>query len=238
MPVTVVVNVGWKPVPKIDTPEKVVQQAQEAGNADANMALAVTRAFININQNGLIPEYDKPESPSKFRFQNGQLRLTLRPKIYIANDITECERDIWAQHEQDHVKDYQKVITQMDRKIRSHNILKKILFIPKWRSIFELEPIKTTIHENIERIFDNMVREASRKRDTPGEIIRIRRKILYKCPVLEHTVSPGETLSKLAKIYYGNHRFWPSIYKKNIEIIGKDENLIIPGQKLVIPKRE
>ena len=59
-----------------------------------------------------------------------------------------------------------------------------------------------------------------------------------------HTVVRGESLSKLALLYYGNYRFWPSIYnykddKKNIDnkkIIGSDPDYITPGQRLLIPK--
>lgn len=50
-----------------------------------------------------------------------------------------------------------------------------------------------------------------------------------------YEVKPGDTLSKIAKKYYGNAMKYPVIFEANREII-KDPNLIYPGQKLRIPK--
>ncbi|HTH37460.1 MAG TPA: LysM peptidoglycan-binding domain-containing protein [Pyrinomonadaceae bacterium] len=59
--------------------------------------------------------------------------------------------------------------------------------------------------------------------DRPGYIPRI------------HVVKQGDWLSKIAITYYGDMNKWDVIYKRNIDTIGKDPNLIIPGQRLVIP---
>jgi len=50
-----------------------------------------------------------------------------------------------------------------------------------------------------------------------------------------YTVQPGDSLSKIAKHYYGDAMKYPEIFKANQEVI-KDPNLIYPGQKLLIPK--
>lgn len=50
-----------------------------------------------------------------------------------------------------------------------------------------------------------------------------------------HVVQQNDWLSKLAQHYYGNMRKWPVIYEANRKTIGKDPNLIKPGQRLVIP---
>jgi hypothetical protein len=52
-----------------------------------------------------------------------------------------------------------------------------------------------------------------------------------------HVVQPGDWLSKIAMTYYGDMNKWRVIYEhpKNLETIGSDYNLIIPGQKLIIP---
>lgn len=49
-----------------------------------------------------------------------------------------------------------------------------------------------------------------------------------------HTVKPGESLSKIAKHYYGDASRWPEIYEANRDKI-KDPDLIHPGQEFVIP---
>jgi nucleoid-associated protein YgaU len=50
-----------------------------------------------------------------------------------------------------------------------------------------------------------------------------------------YTVQRGDSLSKIAKRYYGNAMKYPVIFEANREVI-KDPNLIYPGQTLRIPK--
>jgi len=50
-----------------------------------------------------------------------------------------------------------------------------------------------------------------------------------------YTVKSGDSLSKIAKRYYGNAMKYPEIFEANREVI-KDPNLIYPGQVLRIPK--
>jgi len=61
----------------------------------------------------------------------------------------------------------------------------------------------------------------------------------FTAPVEEeveyYTVQPGDSLSKIAKEYYGNAMKYPEIFEANREVI-KDPDLIYPGQKLRIPK--
>jgi len=50
-----------------------------------------------------------------------------------------------------------------------------------------------------------------------------------------HVVKQGDWLSKIAITYYGDMNKWPVIYERNMDTIGPDPDLIIPGQRLVIP---
>jgi hypothetical protein len=50
-----------------------------------------------------------------------------------------------------------------------------------------------------------------------------------------YMVRPGDSLSKIAGVYYGNIHLWPRIYEANREVVGANPNLIQPGQILVIP---
>jgi len=52
-----------------------------------------------------------------------------------------------------------------------------------------------------------------------------------------YVVQSGDSLSKIAKKYYGNAMKYPEIFEANREVI-KDPDLIYPGQKLRIPKIE
>lgn len=51
-----------------------------------------------------------------------------------------------------------------------------------------------------------------------------------------HTVQPGDTLSKLAKVHLDDAKRYMEIFNANKDVL-KDPNLIKVGQKLVIPKR-
>lgn len=50
-----------------------------------------------------------------------------------------------------------------------------------------------------------------------------------------YTIVSGDTLSKIAKRYYGDAMKYPKIFEANKEVI-KDPDLIYPGQKIRIPK--
>jgi nucleoid-associated protein YgaU len=57
-------------------------------------------------------------------------------------------------------------------------------------------------------------------------------------PVAEvdyYIIERGDTLSAIAKKYYGNAGDYPKIFEANREVI-KDPDLIFPGQKIRIPK--
>jgi len=49
-----------------------------------------------------------------------------------------------------------------------------------------------------------------------------------------YTIQSGDTLSKIAKRYYGDANKYPVIFEANREVI-KDADLIYPGQKIRIP---
>lgn len=50
-----------------------------------------------------------------------------------------------------------------------------------------------------------------------------------------YVVVSGDSLSKIAKLQYGDAQKWPKIYEANRDII-KDPDLIYPGQELRIPE--
>jgi nucleoid-associated protein YgaU len=50
-----------------------------------------------------------------------------------------------------------------------------------------------------------------------------------------YVIEKGDTLSAIAKKFYGDANAYPRIFEANREVI-KDANLIYPGQKIRIPK--
>lgn len=51
----------------------------------------------------------------------------------------------------------------------------------------------------------------------------------------QYTVVKGDSLSKIARAVYGDASKWPKIYEANKGVIGKNPNLIFPGQVYVLP---
>ena len=51
-----------------------------------------------------------------------------------------------------------------------------------------------------------------------------------------YTIVSGDSLSKIAKRYYGNAMDYPKLFEANREVI-KDPDLIYPGQKIRIPPK-
>lgn len=51
----------------------------------------------------------------------------------------------------------------------------------------------------------------------------------------QHTVVKGDSLSKIARAVYGDASKWPKIYEANKAVIGKNPNLIFPGQVFSLP---
>jgi nucleoid-associated protein YgaU len=51
-----------------------------------------------------------------------------------------------------------------------------------------------------------------------------------------YEVKSGDSLSKIAKNFYGNGNAWKTIFDANSDIL-KDPNKIYPGQKLKIPPK-
>lgn len=50
----------------------------------------------------------------------------------------------------------------------------------------------------------------------------------------DYTIKSGDSLSKIAKEFYGDAGDWQKIYQANKNTI-KDPNMIFPGQKIIIP---
>lgn len=50
----------------------------------------------------------------------------------------------------------------------------------------------------------------------------------------DYTIKSGDSLSKIARQFYGNANDWQKIYDANKDTI-KDPNMIYPGQKIIIP---
>ena len=56
-----------------------------------------------------------------------------------------------------------------------------------------------------------------------------------KAKAKTYTVKKGDSLSAISRKMYGDASKWKKIYEANKGVIGKNPNLIYPGQKYTIP---
>jgi nucleoid-associated protein YgaU len=59
----------------------------------------------------------------------------------------------------------------------------------------------------------------------------------YRPGLQTHVVQPGESLSTIARLYYGAEQgaHWITLYNNNRATIGEDPNLLSAGMELIIP---
>lgn len=51
-----------------------------------------------------------------------------------------------------------------------------------------------------------------------------------------YTIVSGDSLSRIAKKFYGNANLWPTLFEANREVI-KNPDLIYPGQQIRVPSQ-
>jgi len=102
--------------------------------------------------------------------------------------------------------------------------------------------IKPSQKDKSEKDSKAVVKEATSKReavrqklqDAKASVVNVIEEIK---PTKTHVVKAGETLSHIALNYYGKATppYYQLIYQHNRDVIGDNINIIVPGQKLVIP---
>ena len=181
MSLQVNINRGTRPSPQVVAANVVVARARSTGNPNASQALSVTVPICRIDQRGLEYERRRRAGRVEFRFKTGVLQLTLRQIIFMANNISACAQDIWAEHEQEHVQDNQQVLGRMEQAIRAHRELQSIFIMPQWRPRSEFNKIQETIQSSVDEIFRDFTTDAIRRRDTSAVYSAIRDRIRRQC---------------------------------------------------------
>lgn len=181
MSLQVNINRGTRPSPRIVSPNIVVQRARSAGNPNATQALAVTIPICRVDQRRLQYEEQQRSGQLEFRFQTGILQLTLQQAVFIANNLSNCAQNIWAEHEQDHVRDNRQIMSRMDRAIRAHRDLQSIFITPQWYPRRAFNTVQETIFSTVDDIFRDLTSDAVLNRDTSTVYSSIRARIRRQC---------------------------------------------------------
>lgn len=232
MPLIVVINIpgkGKKPAVKHVKRSEVVERAGKSGSKNPQKASLATVPRLSIYK------------PAGFFYEYREyLWLTLNQIIYIANELSPCSQDIWEEHEKEHITANELAMQKMEREIRDHTGLQKIfqrrLLIPKNQH----DKVMGTVVSDIGDIFIRLISEENANLDSPAIYAAIRKRIFHECSgPFYHEVERGDSLSKIARHYYGNARLWEAIYKnkENRSKIGANSDLIHPGLNLLIPKK-
>lgn len=181
MSLQVNVNTGTRPSPQIVAANIVIQHARSRDAPNASRAVAYTAPVCRINQTGLQYEQRRSSGRIEFRFQTGILQLILSQSIYIANNLSSCAQNIWAEHEQEHVRDNQQIMSRMDRLIRAHRDLQSILITPQWQARSTFNRVQATIQSTVGDIFLALTSDAVSNRDTTSVYTAIRDRIRRQC---------------------------------------------------------
>lgn len=104
-----------------------------------------------------------------------------------------------------------------------------------WPTIYNAN--RAVIGENPNLIFPNQSLNIPVAQQSPTPPATAQGQQSPTTPASQHTVVSGDTLSSIAQRFYGNAGLWPTIYNANLNTIGNNPGLIIPGQNLTIPAR-
>lgn len=91
--------------------------------------------------------------------------------------------------------------------------------------VFALAGVNKMEHETVAQAFE-----------VHKVIMKQGKKALEQMNPRYHVVVPGDWPSKIAQRFYDNMPKWPVIFEANRDLIGNDPNLIMPGQRLLIPQ--
>ncbi len=231
MALNVTISKGSIPSPKVVTPATV---AAKAGNAQA---LGLTLPFINIDLTGVSFKQRRATGGPEFSFDFGTLRITLRQEVYIANDLTECERRKWAEHERGHVDDNRDVMDRLEAEFMPYGMIQDVFVNGTWYPRTQFTLVQNLIQQDIGDAFRTLTEAEVAAHDTIAEYRRVAREILRDCPgPIRYRIQRGDTLSAIALHYYGAASKWKKIHEANRDTIGSNPNMIIAGQTIIIPK--
>jgi hypothetical protein len=143
MPLTISTTNAPATTPLTETPARLQELAEEHGDVGPNggVPVAITIPVIVSDQTGL--QYHTRNSDAEYRFNTGTLSLTLRQQIHVSSALSPCARAVWLQHEAKHLRDNERVMTQMDAALRRNPEIIFHLIHPTWQNISHVSAYAT-----------------------------------------------------------------------------------------------
>lgn len=180
---SVTFSVSTEPVgePVIATTADVRAIAARLSNPYAARAIAVTEPVLTTDQTRVRWEPRRVRGGAEYRVESGTITLTLRQRIVISDELTECQRGIWLQHERDHVSDNTSVMDDLETHLRADTALMAILDGERWFPRSEHAATQTRIRNMIAAVFQRRNGALVTARDTPEEYARVEARIAAEC---------------------------------------------------------
>jgi hypothetical protein len=184
MPLRIQIVPSVTPTPEVVSPAVVRQWARTTGNQahQGHQVAGITVPAIRIDQTQLAWEQRRMESGGiEFRFQDGTLNIQTSHRIYMASTLTRCERQIWAEHERDHVRDNHQAAGTLGSRIEADPTLQAYFVSRQWfdREMFGI--VQQSIEDRVTAIFRELNAAAVRRRDTASEYSRVEQRIRAEC---------------------------------------------------------
>jgi nucleoid-associated protein YgaU len=142
-----------------------------------------------------------------------QVRLHYKPTVYVKDTVDFCPGNLGSRFAQ--------AATIILSKLEASGVARDV-------------PIE--IRYNLDEMTDTQEIFSNQKPEPRPEPVPIPPPIPRPRHPTEYTVKPGDYLIRIAERFYADGSQWPKIYNANRGVIGADPNLILPGQRLVIPE--
>ena len=171
------------PTPRVVSPAEIQEAARRSGNPNWYRADVggLTLPRLRIDQTQLRYETRQGTREAEFRFQDGTLLLTLSHDIFLPNNLSECERTVWLDHEREHVRDNEQLTGTLNDRIQRDQTLGTIFNDRPWQPRRFFNIVQQTIEQCVTNIFRELTDQARQRRDTDAEYTRYRQLVRTRC---------------------------------------------------------
>lgn len=181
---TISVTTAATPVgaPIIDQPATIdaLARAHASTIPPGRAPVGITVPRIETNQTRL--QFSTRNNGTEFIFNTGTLALSLSQEIHLSRELSACARNIWHQHELKHVRDYERLMAQLERELRANQDFQRILVSPTvWRPRSRFSQTQTEIREIVSSVFQRLTRAAAARTDSPQEYQHVEQQIRTRC---------------------------------------------------------
>ncbi|MEO1105099.1 MAG: peptidoglycan-binding domain-containing protein [Pseudomonadota bacterium] len=194
MPLTITTSETPVGPPSFRSPADIAAMAVANGTPAPAGATVVGITIPVIRHDFRSLNFHTRNGGTEFRFNTGTLPLTLRQEIHVSNALGPCAQTIWLQHEMLHAGDNSRLLDDLEPALRADPVFASLLVHPvDWHPRPTFSSVQATIAGRIGAIFQDLTREAARRRDTAHEYRRVDRQIRARCgKAVDDYLRPGE----------------------------------------------